>query len=151
MPWGGWTVMESGTWYRPPFVPLKGYLTNNVFGPNCFVPFHLQIQWSVSSSPGCDNAVILGVSVSRTSGMWHWSDTFRHPHRKFKSWSLGQVTSWAVFSSPPAFNTIYMVMITHFISNLTSPIIINWPIKLIASKIEMLIFISTPPPPHTPP
>ena len=63
------------------------------------------------------------------------------------SWT---VISWAVFSSPLSLNTIHMVMITHFISSLTSPIIINWPIKLTASKIEMLIFISTPPHSHKP-
>ena len=81
-------------------------------GPNNFVRIQLQILWSVrSSSPRCDHVMILRVSMSEIRGPEHWFDTFMY--------SLWILISWTVLSNPPALNTMYMVKITYFISNLT--------------------------------
>lgn len=94
----------------PPWNSWLTMLVRN--GPNNFVRIQLQILWSVrSSSPRCDHVMILRVSMSEIRGLEHLFDTFMYP--------LWILISWTVLSNPPALNTMCMVKITYFISNLT--------------------------------
>lgn len=98
----------------------SGPVANSVVRPNNFVQIHLQSQWSVSTSPECDNIMFLTKSMPGTSGPGHRFSNFLYPHSSpnldfFDSYLLASLIQFSSFQ-------YILTVIIHFISNWTIPI-----------------------------